>query len=286
MQEIMEDRTMRAKARLKSIFLLSLSVVCLIGKNETVNAMEVNEWGFIEHGIPQGIETETEIINGKESSQYKYSYNDMGLVIRKDCWSMDGQKKYSTDTFQYDDKGNLIQEINYDSFGEIWNVDIYKYNEKGQKIEQGIILDDGRYLQDYLFLYEGNKMLIWQSCYEKVVEYKEYDASGKIIAWQSVEDPDYPKRTEYSYDEKGRLVKVVYMTTHEKKYDRKNIYEYTYDAFDNIETENEYKSLENGGPVFFCGSRSFIKQYDEFGRLVRIGTLGFDGTFSGYVYTY
>lgn len=274
------------KIKMKSVFsILLCAAVCMMGNVQSVKAMEVDHFGIIQHGIPQGAVTETQIKSGKELNEYdRYYYNEQGLIIKKEGWRADGVKN-CTYIYEYDIMGNMIRETFYDKKESCLHDSIYKYNEKGQLIETGMILSDGRYITNCLYLYEGNKMLTWPPYDEEAEECKEFDSAGRIVLWQLLNNPYDPRRTEYSYDEKGRLAKVVsrYMGEYKEVAD---IYEYTYDDHDIIETETQSKSLGDGGAIFYCGTRNFVKQYDEFGRLIQIGTIGFDGTFDGYKYTY
>ena len=261
-------------------------MICLTSNMGTVNAAtELTFDGWVQYGVPQGAVSETEFRDGKQTVTYYFSYDENGRIISKSTYVKTNERAYiKRDTYEYDERGNLLRETWYDGDGKVDYMYIYQYDELGQITGEGIVLDDGSYAPQYSYFYEGNKKMIWQNCYEKVIEVEEYDSEGKVISWQSTEE--YPRKTEYEYDEKGRIVKLTYMETWDVDYDFKRIYEYTYDQYDNIAVVNKYASLKAGGPIFFANTCNYVRNYDEYGRLTQIGTIGFTGTFTGYTYTY
>lgn len=262
-------------------------MICLTSNMGTVNAAtEIYKEGWVQYGIPEGATSQTEFDRNKELSTEKFIYDEEGKIIRKEDWNKKKSKIYWTYTYHYDERGNLLQVVQYDSPNVIRDIDIYKYNEQGQIIEEGDVSSDGLYVPYYLYFYEGNKKLFWESCYEEVTEFEEYDSEGKRIAWQ-FENGGYPRRSEFTYDENGNVSQVLFMETYEKKFDKKIKYVYTYDAYGNIDTMSEYTFFEGRSETWMLNRAiTYVKNYDEYGRLTKIGTMGFNGTFTGYTYSY
>lgn len=273
------------KKKRDRILLAGLSIIflCMISDMGNVNAgTELNEDGMVEFELPEGAVTKIEITGGREGTPHYYTYDENGRIISIGYY--DNEKTYRLQrTYQYDDQDHLLQEISYDYSGQVNDIDVYTYNVQGQLIEEGdIIVERNHYVTNYRYYYSDHKMIKAVSYDETERDIYEYDNDGKLIIYEAKDGNETLRRTEFYYDQRGRAVEVIF-----EGYNKTTKYEYSYDEYDNIDTMKEYTSFTGrNGAWHLNRALTYVKNYDEYGRLVQIGLIGFDGTFTGSVYRY
>jgi hypothetical protein len=94
---------------------------------------------------------------GKIINKAVYEYNDKDNVI--ELQNFEGEKLEYTTKYEYNDKGLIAEETEYDTQGEIINKAVFEYNDNGDVIE----------LQNF----EGEKL-------EYIIKYK-YNDKGVLI---------------------------------------------------------------------------------------------------------
>lgn len=190
--------------------------------------------------------------------------------------------------YNYDEKGNLIREIMYDSAGNNLADSIeYEYDEDRNKIRTNRLISG---VLDSYIVYEYNleNKLIRETEYNLgnsyeldsfincTIEYA-YDADGKLVSRQSTDAVGNTETTTCEYDNKGLLSKEVIKgndltQTNTYTYDDRNrvtkieysngvLEEYTYSEESNlpIKKVNKVPSL----------TTTYLYSYDEFENLIK-----------------
>ena len=135
-----------------------------------------------------------------------------------------GNVLYDAFTFPftiYDEKGNKIEENDYDSDGRLDSKTTYKYDEKGNIIEENDYDSDGRLDSKYIYKYDekGNK-----------IEENRYDSNGRLS-----------QKTTYKYDEKGNTIEKNDYDSDGRPAENYS-YKYEYDKNNNWTQRIEYKN--------------------------------------------
>jgi len=73
--------------------------------------------------------------NGKIYSSYTYKYDERGNMVERVHNEPNG-KIYDKTIYKYDEKGNSVGLVECDSSGKITRKNIRKYDEKGNKVEE------------------------------------------------------------------------------------------------------------------------------------------------------
>jgi len=144
----------------------------------------------------------------KTSYFYEYKYDDKGNMIEEIEKNADGQiislTKYE---YKYDDKGNMIEEIRKNESGRIIE---YKYDSKGNMIEK----NESGGIIEHKYDDKGNMIEeIRKSEWEGIIEHKyyKYDNKGNIIEemWRDRlgETIDF---IEYKYDDKNNKIGEIW----------------------------------------------------------------------------
>ena len=137
--------------------------------------------------------------------------------------------KYS---YKYDEKGNMIEQNSYNDDGSLCFKTKSKYDEKGNKIELIIYYTDGSLCCETTYKYDEKGNKIEQIIYyhengnQSIETTYEYDEKGNMI-----EKYSYPSKMTYEYDEGGNVIE-------EDSYEygdlsRKCTYKYEFDAMNN-----------------------------------------------------
>lgn len=152
-----------------------------------------------------------------ETDTTQYTYDEMGKLIKATyVYDDDNRAEY---TYTYDDKGNLIKEVGIDSYTEgyshIWE---HTYDENGNRIK-------------YLYKHSNSEEAIYYYTYS-------YDENGNLSETvyydDNGEDLSFSLALNYTYDEKGRLIREVQTRDSSTSSERYAYYtiDYTYDAKD------------------------------------------------------
>ena len=144
------------------------------------------------------------------STGYVMEYNDHNLCIKKQNHVADGEEKkasFFTEYF-YDDNGNLIKEVDYDSDGKETSVKIYSLNEEGKPYYAEVKSSkDNDNISRYYYTYDHMGNVVNETrCFEdkSISNIYEYDSQGRMIKYiQSASTSDGSGYTisEYSYYE-------------------------------------------------------------------------------------
>lgn len=113
------------------------------------------------------------------------------------------EEKYKND-YEFDKKGNPVEQTQYGEDGEIRNIYKYKYDKKGVLISEKCYSLDG----------DGKKILNFE------IEYDEKGNDKKITSYDSNGDVTNIEKYENKYDKNGNLVKatVYYGDSKEEKF--------------------------------------------------------------------
>lgn len=210
--------------------LLIISIFVFITFSQTTNAqskkksdaeieglkgevMSVNEKYYIEKRIFFGL------IPIKEESSYEHKiYNKEGkLVFEKDISDF-REDNWNISYYKYDNRGNCIEQIdsNYEDgsyYSRLWQY-TFNYDEKGNIIEKYVSLD-GKHIEKYSFKYDNNGDYIEKISSkfdDEIPPIKEIlirDNKGNII-----ERKEYSyfgnHRYVFKYDDKGNKIKEAF----------------------------------------------------------------------------
>lgn len=204
-------------------------------------------------------------------------HKDASEILKKFKWGCTSQKHYSTlgnstnYTYSYDETGNLIKETYEDSNG-FSNSYTYTYGFDSQgRVTRKIcaLASGGTYTYSYSYDEKGNmikEFADFGGSYTQTIIY-EYDETGKITKETT---PETDTVLVYSYDEKGGVSSKVgsgISTTFENEYDengtlvrttRKDgnypiVYEYKYDEYGNLTEEKRIENFEG----YFCATTEY-----------------------------
>jgi hypothetical protein len=231
------------------------------------------------------------IANSKVSKSFQWTYKYTKGVIN--------QKGYITTESKYDEKGNVIEVINYKSTGQISSKLLYKYDSNNNKIEYQKFEKKDKpdieltYKQSFTYDDKGNKKI--ENGFDGISAYKivyNYLPDGKVkdVTKYSVNN-SISEKWESTYDKNTQVIKVLKLGTNldytlERKTDsRDNIIEEIrkdskgkeivkttaeFDANNNLITNAEYYSTKL--------SKKFIYKYNDINQLIEIDLVNPDGS--------
>lgn len=139
-------------------------LVCKTWVNDEGETERIERFEYLDGNLVfESLHEEGELIR-----QNKFSLDEAGRILRQE--HMDGDEEYRIEN-EYDDKGNLIQIIKYNSDDELIEKTRYTYDELGNRISA--ITEDGFLLRELTMEY-ANKIL--KSSLER-----EFNKSGQLI---------------------------------------------------------------------------------------------------------
>jgi YD repeat-containing protein len=148
------------------------------------------------------------------STGYKHTctcvYNEFGLVARQECMDTDGAKNLYEAMF--DANGNMIKETITDKDGNVSIFDI-TYNELNQQVKV-VATNAPDYYLSYTVAYDeqGREIeVVYVREDETIIEKTTYNEAGNILqkTWAE-EGGEIYSINDYNYDEKGRLVEILF----------------------------------------------------------------------------
>ncbi len=172
------------------------------GKLSAIKIFTYNKQGFI---------TTEKTLNAKEVvvNEIDYMYNQYLNMVK--CTNKNEYGVYNT-LYTYDEVGNLVSELGYDSNDELVAKTTYKFNEKGNVIEN----IDENYFEQTLFTYNSNgyiaqKILTQEEPYILYEEKYSYNSFGNILEKKKVNgvNGQLISVTNYTYDTYHNLKSVI-----------------------------------------------------------------------------
>jgi len=164
-----------------------------------------------------------------------YTYNNEGIIIKRELYfgnikALDeiyefesrnnGEVKYysadgtliSNSIFKFDGQNNLLEELKYNSMGEVEQKYEYTYDSKGRMIEERIILqNEQKTVTNYS--YDENNNIIEEQTKdnnENILSYNKYAYEGDKLIEEISDSRDSKLRRLYSYKD-GLLKSVKYL---------------------------------------------------------------------------
>lgn len=254
---------------------------------------------LVEEKVPEGM-VKVWLVESAETKNgvgYTYEYDEQG--------NLTAEIKSNSYKFSYDEDGNRIQEAYFTFIDNIQQQIDYIYDDNGKLIKEINTFDDGRnWAVEHI--YDESGLLIKTTGTQPNVKgatLYEYNSDGKLIL-RYVEG-DAEDKTEYTYDEKGNLIKQTDFSggkevyRNEYKYDEKNrvieknsiygtdyydCYIYGYDEADRIISEKKY-SCSVGEEAVGEPYYQVVNKYDEKGlKLSMEETDSYDTYVTDFVY--
>lgn len=223
----------------------------------------------------RAIEKFGKIQKGNENSIFFYTFNKDGNFI--ECISNEKENN-SRQTFIYNDQGNIIEQKEYDFKGNLKSQTTYSYDRKGNKIEENSF--EGYQFRRSIYKYDNKcrevETLITISIKGingsiELRKIKEYNNEGNII-----EEKTYDNNNNlvikgiYTYDEKGNIIKNIFVGSDTNEIEEKYIY--TYDKNSNKIEEQKYISEH-------LVEKTIIK-YDKKGNILKKNITDFNRNMS------
>ena len=164
-------------------------------------------------------------------------------LVRRDCYDED-EFSYTERTFTYNEKGQLVKDVEYDEDGNEMYVTTMQYDEKGRvivRVRDEVQQKDRR---TYNFEYDeqGRKIKDLIYNYEEALiakVYSRYDDENRLTE-QEEEDLDHYRLTTYEY-EGNNMVKI---SAFDKEKNLLSYTTYTYDAEGRVLTQDAYANDE------------------------------------------
>ncbi len=152
--------------KMKVIVTISL-IICLIGDN--LYSQSRNEVRDLDIVSVTEVEVDYEDSNGKEIMRFK--------------------------TF-YDERGNVIKEMDYDKSGKLTEIIIYEYDVDDNKIKEVHYKSNNKVFKTNTYSYKKGLL----------TERKEYDENNRLISRNTYKYEDGLRTERDEYDESNRLI--------------------------------------------------------------------------------
>jgi len=198
----------------------------------------------------------------------KYTYDSNDNIIRKIQYFKPNKKPYQIETYQYDTRGNLIEEASMIIEYKYTKTYMYTYDSNGNKIEEGYFVKYKRKKGEYepwgRLVYDENNRLIKEISIDNRIPYNErlykYDEAGNKI---DVKDYNIKKNAvltyhiAYEYDKVGNKIdEKQYYFGNDTVLFYHNVYEYNENGQQTKEQTNYYLS---DGTIKY---KTLITKYD------------------------
>ena len=178
---------------------------------------------------------------------YEYKFDSSRNIIERTNFSEHDRK------YEYDNEGNLIQKLMFDSEG-LMGYWAYKYDNKGNRVERtGYLSDD--FVERWIMRYNDNGQLVTEYMVDEVpdtiptymVKTFEYDNEGRLMSLIST-DPDTQVNAidRFEYNDKNDLIKHYSKNNFQRGTKETITYKYTYDRNNNWTQRIEFM---NGNPT-------------------------------------
>ena len=183
--------------------------------------------------------------------------------------------------FQYDKKGNLIDESKYDSKGTLISKSSFKYDKNKNRIEQMDYLPDGSLKYQIMFKYDTNGNMVEESKYDadgwklytkKNYVFAKYNSRGQVVEETKYDSDRLLKsKITYNYDSLGNLSESSKFGLMKSKITNR------YDIYGNITEELKYDSegiltTQSISEFDSIGNHIAWSMFDPDGELASIST--------------
>ncbi len=195
---------------------------------------EVEEAEKMERDSNGRLNREVKIYGGEEGESITYYYDEKGLVIAVEHKDEEGvltsredftynehqllsgrklsdlaEGKNKSYEFFYNDKNNLVQQLEYDALGKLARKTLYEQDENGNDISIVQYNEKGDITQRMQSIYGDNgklKKKISSGFFARIVEY-DYDETGNLIDEITTDDNGaIISRNSFEFDENNHLV--------------------------------------------------------------------------------
>lgn len=260
---------------------------------------------------------ETDSSEEVRGAGHKHTLGELVRIQRCSYFSaQDEQTGYVE--YLYDMDGNKIEEINYDSSGNLSVRRKYECDSNGRMIKETSLNAEGNLSNQYTYEYDSTGNLLrkneygWE-CYYYMYE---YDAVGKLIEERWYQDNGTTRLNDedsasyelyekivYEYDAEGKKQKMTYLDGADNSM---GSYIYEYDTAGNLTKEiscfsdgtidesyyieYEYDAFGNMVKKMQCEEdyiTSYVMEYDAIGNVIKKSMYLADGSLSNYsIYEY
>ena len=164
-------------------------------------------------------------------------------LVRRDCYD-DGEFSYTERTFDYNDKGQLVKDVEFDEDGNEMYVTTMQYDESGRVIARtrDEVQQHDRRTVNFEYDEQGRKIKDLIYNYEETLIakiYYRYDEVNRLIE-EEEEDLDHYRKTCYEYEGE----KPVKISVFDKDGNLQSWTAYTYDEKGRIQTQDSYAKDE------------------------------------------
>ncbi len=143
-----------------------------------------------------------------------YAYDKEGRLKSYDSYSSAVDKTLSTpqkNAYKLDDKGNVIEYVNYQPDGTLGSRFLYKYDAKGNKTEETFYAWNGTRTGKLLSTYDEAGHFLSQTSYNEddSISWKTavtYNTKGNKIEWLQSIAGVLRYRVTYNYDDRNRVI--------------------------------------------------------------------------------
>ena len=202
-------------------------------------------------------------INGELLFKGEDTYDERGNKLEQVMYNSYGKLLHKV-TYKYDDKGNRTEEKDYDSNGKLTIRVTYAHNEMGNKTEENVFPSDNKpYQIKYKYNDKGEQIeQVENSKIEDIdIEVKlttKYDSKGNKVEEENFFNDKLTSKKLYKYDQKGNKIEesfIGFSTEPSKKtlysYDNKNnLTELNdFDANNNLIKRIVYRNDEKGNAI-------------------------------------
>jgi hypothetical protein len=152
--------------------------------------------------------------SGSITSKAVYAYNKEGRLKSYESYSSAVDKTLSTpqkNEYKLDDKGNVIEQVNYQSDGTLGSRFLYKYDAKGNKTEEIFYGRNGSRMGKLLNTYDeaGHQLTTTSYNEDDSISWKivvTYNTKGNKTEWVQYLTGILRYRITYNYDDKSRVI--------------------------------------------------------------------------------
>lgn len=194
---------------------------------------------------------------------FVYLFNDVGKKTESACYEKNGDLSSKTG-FKYNVKGNLIEEVEYNADNSIKYVRIHDYNEDGKECAIKQSCTDGSIFLETTFKYDDKKNMIEEVDYnaDNSIANKttrKYNDKGKEIEYvRYINGKSMEEKLDLLYDDRGNIIEVIFYVADG------SIYSKGKSIFDENNKKIEELRYNTDGSLY---SRS-IKKYDDNGNKI------------------